>query len=179
MGKRIRLADHLTVEELERRYRQETDGRARTHWQMLWLLAQGKTTQEVADVTGYTVEWIRELVHRYNQQGPKAVEDRRHHNPGAPRVLTAEQEAELDTALEGPSPDGGLWTGPKVAQWINTRAKRPITNYAGWVYLRRFPRRLLVPRPQHTQSDPEQQAAFKKTARTHPADPRRTSTQSH
>jgi transposase len=172
MGKRIRIADHLRVEELEACYRRETDGRARTHWHILWLLAQGQTTEQVATVTGYTRQWIRMLVQRYNDQGPTAVQDGRHHNRGAARVLTPAQEAELDTALDGPSPDGGLWTGPKVAQWINERGSRPLSNYGGWLYLRRLPRRLRVPRPQHTQGDPVAQATFKKTARADPADSR-------
>src|SRR5215472_3758007 len=116
MGKRIQIARYLTVEQLADRYRHESDGRTRTHWQILWHIAAGKTTQEVAAITGLSLRWIREIVHRYNGQGPAYVGDQRHQNPGGPRVLTPEQEGALATALDGPSPDGGRWTGPEAAQ---------------------------------------------------------------
>src|SRR5215469_8282257 len=106
MGKRIQVAGYLTVEQLKDRYQHETDGRSRTHWQILWQMAAGKAAQEVADLTGLTVAWVREVVKRYNQQGPDAVGDQRHQNAGAPRVLNPEQEAELVVALAGPAPDG-------------------------------------------------------------------------
>ncbi len=161
MGKRIQVAGHLTVEQLKDRYQHETDGRTRPHWHILWQIAAGKTAQEVADLTGLTVAWVREVVKRYNQQGPDAVGDQRHQNAGAPRVLSAQQEAELVAALHGPAPDGGLWSGPKVARWINARAKRHVTDDGGWVYLRRLDYRQQVPRRRHIKADLEAQAAFK------------------
>ena len=39
--KRLHLADHLTAEEMEQRYRQASDPVARSQWQMLWLLRRG------------------------------------------------------------------------------------------------------------------------------------------
>jgi transposase len=165
MGKRIQVAGYLTVEQLKDRYQHETDGRTRTHWQILWHIAAGKTAQEVADLTGLTVKWVREVVKRYNQHGPDGVGDQRHQNPGAPQVLTAEQEAELMAALEGPAPDGEVWTGRQVAQWISQRARRPVTSYCGWLYLRRLDCRLRVTRSRHVKANPVEQEGFKKTAR--------------
>jgi len=49
--------------------------------QTIWLLALGKTTQEVAEVTGYGLSWIYELVRSYNRSGP-GMGDHRHHNQG-------------------------------------------------------------------------------------------------
>jgi transposase len=163
MGKRIRVAGYLTVEQLKDRYQHETDGRTRTHWHILWHIAAGKTAQEVAEMTGLTVKWVREVVKRYNQHGPDAVGDQRHQNPGAPHVLTAEQEAELVAALEGPAPNGEVWTGPLVAQWIAQHARRPVTNYCGWLYLQRLDYRLRITRPRHAKAHPVEQEGFKKT----------------
>ena len=53
MPKRIQIAPHLPIEELEQRYRQAKDGVERSHYQIIWLLAQGRRTQEVAQLTGY------------------------------------------------------------------------------------------------------------------------------
>ncbi|BAI91028.1 hypothetical protein NIES39_H01030 [Arthrospira platensis NIES-39] len=41
--------------------------------QIIWLLAQGKTTEEVQEITGYSRIWIYELVKRYNQLGLKGL----------------------------------------------------------------------------------------------------------
>ena|SRR5215469_1710285 len=175
MGKRIQVTGHLTVEQLADRYQHETDGRTRTHWQILWQIALGKTAQEVADFTGLTVEWVRELVRRYNQQGPEAVVDHRHQNPGAPPALTLAQQAELMSALDGPAPDGEVWTGPQVAQWIRDRTHRPVTNYCGWLYVQRLDYRLRVTRTRHAKADLVAQDEFKKTPASGPSDPSRAS----
>ena len=108
MNKRLSVDGQLSVEELAGRYRRARAGVARSQWQIIWLVAQGQTCQEAAHVTGYSVPWVRELVHRYNRQGPAGVGDRRHANPGQRGLLTKEQQAELAQALAGPSPDGGL-----------------------------------------------------------------------
>ena len=165
MGKRIQIATYLTVEQLEDRYRHETDGITRTHWQVVWQIAAGSTVQAVAASTGYSQEWIRDLVHRYNAQGPTGVGDQRHHNPGGQKALTPEQEAELVAALQEQAPGGDTWSGPAIAQWIGQRTGRSVTAYCGWLWLRRLNYRLLVPRPHHIKADPDAQAAFKKTAR--------------
>ena len=52
MPKRITIAPHLPIEELEQRYRQAKDPVERSHYQIIWLLAQGKCSQEVATVMG-------------------------------------------------------------------------------------------------------------------------------
>jgi hypothetical protein len=80
------IAPHLTVAELELRYRQAGDPVARSQWQMLWLLAGGMPTAEVARVTGYSVRWVQEVARRY-RAGPEAIGDRRHGNPGAAPLL--------------------------------------------------------------------------------------------
>ena len=60
MPRRITIHPHLSQEELETRYRGAKDATERTHYQTIWLLAKGKTTAEVAEVTGYGVSWIYE-----------------------------------------------------------------------------------------------------------------------
>ena len=72
MPKRTRVVAHLELDALETRYRQAHDPVARSHFQIVWLLAQGKTRTDVASVTGYSERWIGEIVRRYNAQGPDA-----------------------------------------------------------------------------------------------------------
>lgn len=164
MGKRFQLAAHLSVEEIEQRYRASHDGIARSHWQIIWLLAQGQSMAASARTTGYSTRWISEVAHRYNAQGAEGLGDQRHTNPGPARLLSAAQQAELRQALTGLAPDGGQWSGPKVARWLSDRVGRCVPPQRGWVYLRLLGFRPVVPRPRHVKADADAQAAFKKTS---------------
>jgi transposase len=162
MSRTLRIQAYMTVDELGQQYRQARDPIVRSHWQILWLLVQGRPTAEVAQVTGYSVGWVRQLVGRYNQHGPAGLGDERHHNPGRPPVLSPEQEAALEQALDGLAPDGGQWTGPKVAAWISAQIGRPVRPQLGWDYCQRLQFRLKVPRPHHALADAQAQEDFVK-----------------
>ena len=73
MPRRITIAAHLSVSQLHSRYREAKNSVARSQYQILWLLASGKRTEEVASSTGYSVQWIRKLARRYNSLGEKGV----------------------------------------------------------------------------------------------------------
>jgi transposase len=161
MAQKMVIAPHLTVTELEQRYRGAGDPVARSQWQILWLLASGRPTAEVARVTGYSVRWIQELARRY-RAGPEAIGDRRHGNPGAAPLLNGGQQAQLRVALSGPAPDGGLWTCRQVAHWMGQALGRPVGEQRGWEWMRRLGFTPQRPRPRETRADPEAQAAFKK-----------------
>jgi transposase len=154
----------LELNQLEQRYRQASDPVAGSQWQILWLLAQGHSTKQVVQTTGYSETWIGTIAKRYNTDGPDGVGDRRHANPGAGALLLVEQLAELDTLLDGPSPDGGLWTGPKAAAWMATKLGRKVHVQRGWEVLQRLNYRSYVPRPQHARAGPAAQAVFQKNA---------------
>lgn len=126
MGKRLSITEHLSVQQLETRYRQCPHAGERSRWQILWLLSSGYSSHDVSEVTGYSLHWIRSLARRYNQFGPEAMEDGRRHNRGKQPLLNDEQQAYLVQALEGPAPGGGRWSGPKVAQWMSQLLGRPI-----------------------------------------------------
>jgi transposase len=156
------LPPHLPVAELERRYRAATDPVLRSHYQIIWLLSGGRATAEVAQVTGYSEDWVLQLAKRYRQDGPAGLGDRRHGNRGGAVLLDAAGTAALTAALAGPAPDGGLWTGRQVATWMSAALGRPISPQRGWEYLRRLGFTPQQPRPTATQADPAVQAAFKK-----------------
>ncbi|MCC3466298.1 MAG: helix-turn-helix domain-containing protein, partial [Microcoleus sp. PH2017_06_SFM_O_A] len=53
--------------------------------------------------------------------------------------LSPEQQEELRQALQGPAPDGGDWTGPKVARWIAEKTgSAHVWPQRGWDYLKRL-----------------------------------------
>ena len=162
MPKRITIAPHLSLEELERRYRQAKEPVERSHYQIIWLLACGRRSEDVAEITGYSRSWIYELVWGYNRIGPETLGDGRVDNPGAAPLLDDVQQANLWQALREPAPDGGLWNGRKVAQYLSELIDQPISRQQGWEYLKQMRMRLRVPRPSHQETDPDEQEAWKK-----------------
>lgn len=76
MPKRIAIATHLDISELEKLYHQSKDGVESRQYQIIWLLAQGKKTEEVEEITGYSRTWIYALVKRYNELGISGIGDR-------------------------------------------------------------------------------------------------------
>jgi transposase len=169
MPKTIKLEPHLSSEELENRYRKAHDPVLRSHYQILWLISEGKSTSQVMEVTGYSRGWIQQLARRYNASGPEALGDRRHQNPGAKEraLLTADQQEELKEALLKPPPDGGMWNSPKVGEWIERRIGKVISQkkQRGWEYMRKLGNSPKVPRPRHKKADQHEQEAFKKSSR--------------
>ena len=169
MPKTIKLEPHLGSGELEDRYRKARDPVERSHYQILWLISQGKTTTQVMEATGYSRGWIQQLARRYNAYGPQALGDRRHRNPGARdrALLSAEQQHELREALTKPPPDGGMWNSRKVGEWIERRTGRVVSQkkQRGWEYLKRLKQSPKVPRPHHKKANETEQEAFKKDSR--------------
>ena len=109
---------------------------------MVWLLASGLPTGQVARVTGDSVRWVQEIARRY-RAGPQAIGDRRHGNPGA-------------------APDDGIWSCRSVAAWMSQRLGRPVSEQRGWEWMRRLGFTPQRPRPRATRADPVAQEAFKK-----------------
>jgi transposase len=163
MPRRITIEPHLSIKELEIRYRQAKDTVEKTHYQIIWLLTKGLTTEEVATSTGYSRSWIYELVWGYNRIGVETLGDHRHQNLGSNKPLLDEvQIAYLWQALQEPPAEGGLWNGRKVADWIAQLIGRPVGRQRGWEYLKQMEYRLRVPRPEHTESSLSEQEEWKK-----------------
>jgi len=72
MPRQITLVPHLSSDELYQRYRSASEPRQRSHYQIIWLLSVGKKTKEVASVTGYSLNWIYELVRGSNHLGAES-----------------------------------------------------------------------------------------------------------
>src|SRR4051794_9872303 len=113
-----RVADHLSVDDLEARLRSAPDPTATRHFQVIWLLARGHTIADVAAVTSFVPRWIEQLLARYNAKGPDALGDLRRRNGSAPSVLRPELLARLPERLATPPSDGGLWSSRKAAAWM-------------------------------------------------------------
>src|SRR5690349_25140494 len=123
MGRHMHLATHLSVADLEHRYRAAHEPHERSWWQILWLLARGQTATAIADSTGYTRAWIGQIAKRYNAQGPAGMVNRQRTTSWrVPRMLSAEQQEELRAALAGPLPRSGPGT---ICNGSNTASRCP------------------------------------------------------
>lgn len=118
---RLAVLPHHAVGEVEAAYRSERDTVHRSHLQVIWLLLGGMELAEVGRVTGFTVRWVEKLIHRWNAEGLSGLG-----NPGKKPLLDAADQAALAAVLEGPAPNGGLWNGRKVAEWMSERLGRPV-----------------------------------------------------
>src|SRR3712207_6352125 len=145
-----RIVDHLPVEELEARYRAARDAIEARHFQAIWLLAQGRTVLETAEVLALVPRWVEQLAARYNTFGPTALGDRRRHNGRAASLLTEDVLAALAKRVRMPPEDGGAWSGPKVAAWMARRlGLGEVHPQRGREALKRIGWSIQAPRPRH------------------------------
>ena len=68
-----RVAEHLSVAELQAGYRGSKEATLARHYQVIWLLAQGRSCAEVAQLTSLARRWVERLLVRYNQFGPSSA----------------------------------------------------------------------------------------------------------
>ena len=104
------VADHLSILDLEQRFRGCADPVEARHVQVIWLLAQGHTVGATSKVTALGTRWIQQLLERYNASGPYTLANGRRRNGLKPSLLTAEVLDAVRLRLAEPPPDGGLWS---------------------------------------------------------------------
>jgi transposase len=146
------MLPHLPHDEIACRYRACRWGVEKTHWQALWLLTRPidpPRPAEAAARLGLSAGWVRALIKRWNAEGPDGLADRRKAANGGRPKLSTDQQIDLWAALQQPPPDGGLWTGPKVAAYARDRWGVAVCKQTGWEWLRGLGFSPQVPRPSH------------------------------
>lgn len=163
---RITFVRHLTVSKVRYRYVSCRHPVEKPRWHALWLLARTdapRTPAQVADVVGLSAVTVRHVLHRWNADGPEGVADRRGSNGADPKLAARRRDA-LYAALQKRPPDGGVWTGPKVARYVGDRWGVSVGPVTGWRWLRDLGFTLQVPRPSHPKAaDRPRRRAWKKT----------------
>lgn len=169
------IVEHLSLRQLEARYRASHDATEARHLQAIWLLARGRTVLEVAEVLAFVPRWVEQLAQRYNACGPGALGDQRRRNGRPASLLTPELLAVLAERLKRPPEDGGVWSGPKAAAWMARRlGLQKVHPQRGWDALRRLGWSLQSPRPRHPRAAAlEGRAALKKRSARRWRGPRR------
>lgn len=147
----LRIKPHLTYADVTNRYKTCKNAREKSYWHLVWLMADPKKeilVTEAAQIVGFCQRWARILVNRYNNEGYENFIDKRTNNQGRQAFLSDEQQKSLRKALlKQKPPGGGLWTGPKVANWIKKKTKKNITTVGAWKWIRKSGFTLQIPRP--------------------------------
>ena len=140
MPRKPHLEPHLSSAELKDCYQRCCDPVESRRYHLLWLISQGWQIKKAAIAIGLNYDYARDIVKTYNQQGTAALTNRRKQKgrTGRKALLNPEQLQQLQQALRQAPADGGIWSGPKVAQWIAQTTGLPrVRAQRGWDYLKR------------------------------------------
>lgn len=166
MPRKAYLEKHHSSEELKQKYLHSKDSVESRRWHLLWKISQGWTIKNSAIAVGINYNYGKEILKKYNNRGKKGVKNlknkQRKQSGGKKPLLTEEQLQKLKRQLESKPSDEGIWTGTKVARWIEkeTGAKK-VWNQRGWDYLKKFDYSWQSPRPSHRKGDKLEQEIFK------------------
>lgn len=94
---RINKLPPKLVLELEKAFKNEKQGRQRTIYQAVWLLAKGWNREKAAEVVGLSPDRIRQLVTKYHQGGIAALCFKK--QQGNNYLLTREQKKHIKELL--------------------------------------------------------------------------------
>ena len=146
---RLPFVRHRTANPIRSKYRSCRHAAEKVRWHALRRLARtdrDRTPAAVADPVGLSAVTVRAVLHRWNDHGPEGVADRRKGSGAAPE-LSARRRAALPAAVRKRPPDGGLWTGPKVAAYVRDRWRVVVRPDTGWRWLVALGFSLQGPRP--------------------------------
>jgi len=163
MPKKLTLENHLTKQQLRRKYLSCQHSQEKKRWQGLTLIAEGGVAAQVAKDLGMSANWISETVHRYNEGGAAGVKNKSK-NEGS-KTLTDEQVKELEKQIESGRSEGGrLWSSTEIGRWVADKTGKQIHKTTAWRMFAKLDFTRQVPRPAHVKRASEQaQAEFKKS----------------
>lgn len=162
MPKKLTLENHLTGQQLRRKYLSCQHSQEKKRWQALSLIAEGGIAARVAKQLGMSSNWISETVHRYNQGGVSGVKNKSK-NEGS-KTLTVEQVAELEKEIEsGKTAGERLWSATQIKRWVTEKTGKQIHKTTAWRMFAKLNFTQQVPRPKHHgQASEQEQEEFKK-----------------
>jgi len=162
MPKRLTLENHLTEQQLRRKYLSCRHSQEKKRWQALYLIAQGTVAARVAEQLGMSAQWMSETVHRYNAGGVEGVKNKSK-NQGS-KSLTEKQVKELEQKIEsGKTADERLSSAPQVKRWVAETTGTEVHRTTAWRMLVKLDFTRQVPRPAHqARASEQEQADFKK-----------------
>jgi molybdate transport repressor ModE-like protein len=166
MPRKAYLANYLNSDELKQKYRQSREPVESRRCHLLWKISLGWSIKKAAIAVGISYRYAKEVLKKYNEEGEKALINKKlkleKGKRGRKALLNSEELKKLKQRLESRPDDGGLWTGPKVANWIaKEKGRKKVSNQRGWDYLKKLKYSWQSPRPKHRKGCQEEQEKFK------------------
>jgi transposase len=166
MPKKAYLAQHFSSYELRKKYLKSRDNVEARRWHLLWKISLGWTIKNSAVAVGYSYPYAQKILKRYNRDREAGIINQKNqtsnHFRGKTKLLNCQQLEKLKEQIEQTPPDGGIWTGVKVARWIEKETgKEKVWNQRGWDYLKKCKYSWQSPRPAHEKADKLEQEIFK------------------
>jgi transposase len=133
----IPALDKEPLAELTDRFNAATHPETRLRYQMVLLSQQGFSTSEIANITMRSHDTVTRVLHRYLDGGLDAVPRRK--QPGRPRTVTPDWEAELLRVVELDPHQVGVqsstWTTKLLAEYLARKTGIRVGQEAVRVYL--------------------------------------------
>ena len=167
MPRRAYLAPHFNSKELKEKYRKNKDAKESRRWHLLYLIAEGWSIKDSAEAVGFSYGYAQRVVQKYNHTGEAGVKAKprpREKYAGGKKALPSDKQLEkLAQAIESKPSDGGIWTGVKVARWIEQETGiEKVWNQRGWDDQKKCNYSWQRPRPSHRKADKTEQTEFKR-----------------
>jgi len=160
-GRPLRIDWQEDEQALYRFYKQEKDHQNRTRLQALWLIRQGRSLEEVAQIVGVHYRTVQEWVAWYRKGGVVEMLHHRHGGHGGPkRRLVSQQEDELEEQAS----QGEIRTIWEAVDWVDKQFGVRYTYWGMRSVFQRLKLKSKVPRPMSPKASEEVQEAWKKGA---------------
>lgn len=124
-------------------------------------MAEGRSEQDVLEITQYAVTSARGLIDRYHRLGLAGLRDGRHDNAGAPTVLSADEQQRVAARLQADFEQGIVWDGKELQAWIKQDFGKDVYLSRTYEFMRSAGLSPQKPRPHHAKGDTALQEAFK------------------
>jgi transposase len=165
MPKKAHLENHLSSNELKSRYLKSQDSVEARRWHLIWKVSLGWSIKNSAVAIGINYDYSQEIIKRYNRSGEEGIKNLKKisqtRKGGKKQILNEQQIEKLKQEIEKRPSDGGIWTGAKVARWIEEETGiEKVWNQRGWDYLKKCDYSWHRPRQKHRKEDEIEQAEF-------------------
>jgi len=131
MPKKSVLSEHLTEQQLRRKYLSCQHSQEKKRWRALSLMAEGAVAGQVAKQLGMSANWISQTVHRYNEGGAAAVKNKSKNQSS--KTFTQEQVKQLESLIQsGKTTDERLWSATQIKRWVAETTGSEIHRATAW-----------------------------------------------
>lgn len=142
MQKKAYLASHYSSSELKKKYLKSKDSVESRRWHLLWKVSLGWSIKNSCVAVGISYSYGKQIVKKYNDSADLGVKNCQYNHSkqagGKKALLSHEQLEKLTQVLNSKSPDEGIWTGSKVARWMEKETGvEKVWNQRGWDYLKK------------------------------------------